>query len=222
MKGIFNKRLYPSDGLKYVFFAVLLYCLIHSLFFQNITDIWEYGYELGFSFIVAYIFYFVTFRIDRKNKKTHCRYVLSRVKTIIHTKKEIINAMEKTTNLSYEKDGLKNILSSIQPNHNAPMTTDGHNLVKWNEYICIKMEHTKTKYRDMLPFLSVIDIDLMEAITRLMDTFLLNEQVLTVAFKNPIANKNYSEFIIFFQNYIELIDNLEVVSEEVKRRYSIK
>lgn len=210
----------------------LLYCFAYNVIYADPKIPFPLGdglgsffSNIGFSVIASSIFYLIALSVDWKNKKTYYKYVLAKAEGMIRIKDSIIGAMEKETSLSVnEKDGLKEILSRIDPYGNAPMRDPKTNQpFNWVQYIDIYLERSNRLHVEITPYLAAVDVELMEGISNLTGTFFvahLSNACLKLMQLTP-CNKVFTNFYEVFERYIEVCNDLQKVIDTLKKEYRL-
>jgi len=146
LKILYSWVLKNDRWLSIFFWFSLVFCFLQTVILSDIPEIFRYGEKIGnylsaiaYSYIASFIFYHVALKVDRKNRKSHNRYVIKRAKMIINVFKRLLLEMSDETNIP--SNNIKELLASIYPKNKTKKlkyidkSTGGSEFYTWIGYI---------------------------------------------------------------------------------------
>lgn len=234
-----NELLVKNDKwLLVLFFFSLIFAFLHTVILSYIPEVFRYGARIGnfvvalcYSFIVSYIFYFVAFRVDRANKKSYNSHVIKKSTGIVNSFLGLLGRMGNKTNLPYETpDDIRVLLDNIILNDNAMnyvtydeirKTVVHGNYYTWAEIIDERNKDINKLYIEIIPFLTVIDVRLTDAIQNIMNLHYFRTCELTLPL-TKLAQIKASEMANEILEMNEKMNELSLLLSDIKTQYRIE
>jgi hypothetical protein len=215
-----------------LFIISLITIFIIDFWLINIPEIFKGGailgkifYKLSFSYVSAFIFYFLVVHLKNQNdKKNLYSYVAQLTIRIIEEAKGMLNKLSESSNITLEsnypsKSELNKICSKINPNNQAPLLLNRNgeyaNWIQFFEYHKIRSNEASNKILSKLQFL---DSELVTKLAKIEDCghFYLVSNLVKIL---PIKCDNLIILETDLFSYFEMIKDLEYYFDKKLKAY---
>ena len=231
----FTKR---EKWLFVLFCFSLIFCFIQTVLLSDIPEIIRYGAKIGnyfsaifYSYIASYVFYYVALRVDRNNKKSYHHNAVRIIKKMINIYESNLKEMGGKTDLPYASESeILTLLSTVNPKDEAvPYCTldmiTGKLVQRhytWAGYILENNEKMRNLYSQVLPFTTVIDTRLIDALSEIMDStyFISCDTILANIY--AFSNNNFAAFGKLFTEMTAKMCSLKTLLLDIEKLYNIK
>ena len=238
--NVLHKCFVKNEKRLFAFFIFsLVFCFLQTVLLADTPEFFIGGARAGtfisavcYSYIASYIFYYVALKVDRDNKRIYHSYAIKKALILVNIFESNLKTMSKQTSLPFATDSeIKILLNNINIHDNAiPYVTYNFNTNKfenrhysWAEYIVENNVKMKNIYSQILPLITSLDVDLVDAIYEIIDSsfFTVCDLLLANGLHKIISNRNLS---FLEKEFIEMtikVKTLKILLCDIKKLYKI-
>lgn len=204
-----------------IFLISILTIVLIDFWFINIPVLFKGGekigqivYKLCFSYISAFIFYFLVVHLkNQKDKENLYSYISINTLKVIGQAKAVINESARSSNITLKGSypdslELKSICNAINPNSNSPLVLGRiGNYANWMQYFYYYKRRSNEATNKVLSKVQFLDSVLVHKLAKIEDCTHFDE--ITMFVNIPIQNTDLSAFESGLSEYFDLIIDLE-------------
>ena len=237
MRKILNLRMIKNiRSLRRDLLIIFLICVITIFLIDfwliNIPELFKGGeklgqivYKLSFSYISAFVFYFLVVHLkNQKDKENLYSYISSNTLMIIRQAKALINETARSANIQLKATypdslELQSICKAINPNSNAPLILGRlGNYANWMQYFDYYKRRSNEASNKVLSKVQFLDSALVHKLAEIEDCNHFKD--ITMFANISIQNTDLLAFAPSLAKYFELIIDLEKYYEEKLKGYN--